>query len=174
MADVKTFMKLALGAQKGFGQPIPIVPFADWDFYYISTDLDWKPSGDLPEPLNSVHVPAGFVTDLTSIPRIFWSILPPAAAYAYAAIIHDYLYWFQPCERSQADDTLRAGMADLKVSRTKAFLIYKAVQYAGWLAWSENRAARDKGEKRILTKFPSTMTISWSEWKSRSDVFTAS
>ncbi len=39
-----------------------------------------------------IHVPAGFVTDLASVPRIFWTLLPPDGKYAKAAIIHDYLY----------------------------------------------------------------------------------
>lgn len=39
-----------------------------------------------------ISVPAGFVTDLATIPRIFWTLLPPDGKYAKAAIIHDYLY----------------------------------------------------------------------------------
>lgn len=39
-----------------------------------------------------IEVPAGFVTDLASVPRIFWTLLPPDGKYAKAAIIHDYLY----------------------------------------------------------------------------------
>ncbi|ECG8634089.1 DUF1353 domain-containing protein, partial [Salmonella enterica subsp. salamae] len=39
-----------------------------------------------------IEVPAGFVTDLATIPRIFWSLMPPDGKYAKAAIIHDYLY----------------------------------------------------------------------------------
>ncbi|HTZ02329.1 MAG TPA: DUF1353 domain-containing protein [Xanthobacteraceae bacterium] len=171
MGDIKTFMQSALARPKGFEKPIPIVPFADWDYYYISSDLDWKPDGASEANLQSVHVPTGFVTDLTSIPRLFWSVLPPAAAYAYAAIIHDYLYWFQPCERNAADDTLRAGMGDLKVSSAKAFVIYNAVRLAGGLAWSANREARTRGERRILAKFPPDMTTSWADWKSHIDVF---
>ncbi|EFP3680354.1 DUF1353 domain-containing protein [Salmonella enterica] len=34
----------------------------------------------------------GFVTDPTTIPRIFWTLLPPDGKYAKSAIIHDYLY----------------------------------------------------------------------------------
>jgi hypothetical protein len=40
-----------------------------------------------------IKVPVGFVTDFASIPRAFWSILPPIDNYAKAAVIHDWLYW---------------------------------------------------------------------------------
>ncbi len=52
-------------------------PFA----FYLSDD-----SSDV------ISVPAGFVTDLATVPRIFWTLLPPDGKYAKAAIIHDYLY----------------------------------------------------------------------------------
>ena len=38
-----------------------------------------------------VHVPAGFIFDGASTPRIFWSILPPFKDTKTAACIHDYL-----------------------------------------------------------------------------------
>ncbi|EOD5071623.1 TPA: DUF1353 domain-containing protein [Salmonella enterica subsp. enterica serovar Enteritidis] len=38
-----------------------------------------------------ISVPAGFVTDLATVPRIFWTLLPPDGKYTKAAIIHDYL-----------------------------------------------------------------------------------
>ncbi|WP_348235539.1 DUF1353 domain-containing protein, partial [Salmonella enterica] len=39
-----------------------------------------------------IEVAVGFVTDLASVPGIFWSLLAADAEYAKAAIIHDYLY----------------------------------------------------------------------------------
>jgi len=40
--------------------------------------------------LAGVIVPAGYVTDGISSPRIFWSIFHPFSKYVPAAIIHDY------------------------------------------------------------------------------------
>jgi hypothetical protein len=37
-------------------------------------------------------VPRGFQTDFASIPRIFWTILPPVGRYDKAAVIHDAGY----------------------------------------------------------------------------------
>ena len=37
----------------------------------------------------SISVPAGFPTDLASIPRPLWWILPPTGDYLPATIVHD-------------------------------------------------------------------------------------
>ena len=49
-------------------------------------------------------MPTGFVTDFASIPPIFYSVLRPDGEYAYAAVIHDYLYWTQTRPREDADE----------------------------------------------------------------------
>jgi len=37
-----------------------------------------------------LHIPAGFRTDLATVPRIFWAILPPNGVYERAAVLHDF------------------------------------------------------------------------------------
>ncbi|MGL5715709.1 MAG: DUF1353 domain-containing protein [Paraclostridium sp.] len=39
-----------------------------------------------------MEVPVGFLTDLASVPKAFWSIVPPDGPYREAAVIHDFLY----------------------------------------------------------------------------------
>src|SRR5256885_9984018 len=72
-------------------------------FYVLTSPIAWKPNADQDPTLEPVEVPKGFVTDLASVPRIFWSYLRPDGNYAYAAIIHDYLYWVQSRAREAAD-----------------------------------------------------------------------
>ena len=38
-----------------------------------------------------ITIPDGFETDLASVPRLFWALLPPQGAYERAAVLHDYL-----------------------------------------------------------------------------------
>lgn len=38
-----------------------------------------------------IHIPAGFRTDLASVPRIFWWLMPPTGVYEQAAVLHDWL-----------------------------------------------------------------------------------
>ena len=37
-------------------------------------------------------IPAGFVTDFASVPRLLWPLIPSMGAYWYAALVHDWLY----------------------------------------------------------------------------------
>lgn len=38
-----------------------------------------------------IVIPSDFVTDLASVPRLFWALLPPSGAYEKAAVLHDAL-----------------------------------------------------------------------------------
>ncbi|EAA7439925.1 phage tail protein, partial [Salmonella enterica subsp. enterica] len=78
-----------------------------------------------------IEVPAGFVTDLASVPRIFWTILPPDGKYAKAAIIHDYLYDNALRTKKEADLIFLDGMTVLGVPRLKRKVMYWAVRWFG-------------------------------------------
>ena len=47
------------------------------------------------------NIPPDTATDLASVPRIFWALVPPSGAYENAAVLHD---WF--CQRLAAGDCL--------------------------------------------------------------------
>ncbi|HFG5616370.1 DUF1353 domain-containing protein [Salmonella enterica] len=78
-----------------------------------------------------IEVPAGFVTDLATIPRIFWSLMPPDGKYAKAAIIHDYLYNNALRTKKEADLIFLDGMTVLGVARWKRTIMYYAVRLFG-------------------------------------------
>ncbi|EEM9454573.1 DUF1353 domain-containing protein [Salmonella enterica] len=78
-----------------------------------------------------IEVPAGFVTDLATIPRVFWSLMPPDGKYAKAAIIHDYLYDNALRTKREADRIFLDGMTVLGVPRWKRMIMYYAVRLFG-------------------------------------------
>ncbi|EIF0665122.1 DUF1353 domain-containing protein [Salmonella enterica] len=78
-----------------------------------------------------ISVPAGFVTDLATIPRIFWTLLPPDGKYAKAAIIHDYLYDNALRTKKEADLIFLDGMTVLGVPKWKRAVMYWAVRVFG-------------------------------------------
>ncbi len=167
-----SFMKYALRRERDFsGPPAPIVPFADWNYYYTGRKLEWRPSVRFLPTIESISVPEGFVTDLASIPRGLWPLLPKHAIYTYPSVLHDYLYWFQPCEREEADEVLRLAMDELDVPTTTSFTIFNAVRMAGGRAWQNNASRRAAGERRILKKFPTDFKITWTVWQKEPDVF---
>lgn len=75
-------------------------------------------------------VPIGFVTDLTSVPRVLWALLPPHGRYAKAAILHDYLLTkvrAGELSRPTADAIFYQAMKVLAVPTWQAWLMYRAV-----------------------------------------------
>ncbi|MED62060.1 DUF1353 domain-containing protein [Salmonella enterica] len=78
-----------------------------------------------------ISVPAGFITDLVSVPRIFWTLLPPDGKYAKAAIIHDWMYDNALRTKKEADKIFLDGMTVLGVPRWKRTIMYYAVKLFG-------------------------------------------
>jgi hypothetical protein len=100
----------------------------------------------------TITVPAGFVTDLASIPRFASPALPPDGPWTKAAVIHDFLYatagtgvWKGHASglsvpgyytRAAADDILREAMADRGVDVARRNIIWAAVRAGGARGWS--------------------------------------
>ncbi|ECG6032325.1 DUF1353 domain-containing protein [Salmonella enterica subsp. enterica serovar Eastbourne] len=89
-----------------------------------------------------ISVPAGFVTDLASVPRIFWTLLPPDGKYAKAAIIHDYLYDNALRTKKEADRIFLDGMRVLGVPEWKRIVMYLAVRWFGRGMYGKERCHR--------------------------------
>ncbi len=85
-----------------------------------------------------IKVPSGFVTDFASIPRIFWSIIPPWGRYGKAAVVHDYLYQQHLTPRKYDDDIFMEAMEVLEVDLWRIVVMYYAVRLFGWLTWRSN------------------------------------
>ena len=148
--------------------PAPaLVPFADMDYWYLSTDMTWT----LPKSARTILIPRGFVTDFASVPTTFWAWMPPTGRYGLPAIVHDWLYWDQRFSRSEADDIFDAALADLSVSSWRKFVLYRSVRWFGGKYWRENALAKQNGEGRVLKAFPNDARIRWSEWRTKPGVF---
>lgn len=124
-----------------------------------------SPTGDgkywvLQEPLlyehpktgETVEIPRGFVTDLASVPRLFWTAFPPCGKYTSAAVLHDYLYWINSpkCDRKCADDILLLAMKEAGVDAFTSTSIYSAVRVGGQSSWDKNKESRESGDVRII------------------------
>jgi hypothetical protein len=119
----------------------------------FQTKLILEDDGGLPftlfEPLvyqsdvlgRALSVPAGFKTDLASIPQVFWRVLPPVGKYDAAAVVHDFLYQHNGVTRAQADATLSEAMAVLGTPSWQRAIIYAGVRVGGWVVWNRYRKA---------------------------------
>jgi hypothetical protein len=121
--------------------------------------------------LGPVTVPVGFVTDLASIPRIFYSALRPDGEYTYPAIIHDYLYWTQTRPKDTADMIFKFGMQDFDINGLVIKAIYEAVHYGGSSSWKHNQELKLSGERRFLKQLPNDPKPRWAVWKNKPELF---
>jgi len=113
----------------------------------VEEPLAYSPS----DGSGTITVTPGFVTDLASIPRWAWVVLPPDGPWVKAAVIHDFLYdtqgtgvWknhpagitrAQPYTRKEADWILRDAMEDRQVPALQRTLIWSAVRIGGAKGW---------------------------------------
>jgi hypothetical protein len=104
----------------------------------------------------AIVVPAGFVTDLGSVPkRMRWWESRADASIA-PAIVHDYLYWVQPCSQDEADAVMFTAMNALNVGPTKNPATWRQSSYHALSSsasgvFKQNIDSRRNGEKRTLT-----------------------
>jgi hypothetical protein len=169
--EITKWMDSWISSTKDLVGPLRVGRFAD-PMYFLLQPITWKPSSEQAGKYKSVTVPTGFVTDFASIPQLFWSLLKPDGLYAYAAVMHDYLYWTQEQPKENADDILKFGMQELGVSDAVVFAIYQAVRNFGQSSWDTGATLKATGERRILQKFPENdPRIRWEEWKHRPNVF---
>lgn len=87
-----------------------------------------------------VAVPAGFSTDLATIPRGLWYLLAPHDPdILEASVVHDYLYTRVTPDftRGMADRLLELAMRDLGAPWWKCKLVYHAVRLFGSSHWVE-------------------------------------
>ena len=99
-----------------------------------------------------MEVPRGFITDLASIPRLLWWWQGPHEGTMAPAILHDFLYWEQPCTKDEADAAMyvamkQAGMSDFSANRTYDGIRTSFAQDA----WDKNKTARSGGEPRFFS-----------------------
>lgn len=103
-----------------------IIPTKNF-LYKTCSDIDVFIEGE------TYVIPKNFQTDLASIPRIFWSFIPPQfSAYVAPAILHDYLYHcYNTGDRKWADDLFYASLISQGANRFTAEIFYIAVRIFG-------------------------------------------
>lgn len=104
------------------------------EFEYYRTD----------NPNEIIQVPKGTVTDLATVPRILWSVVPPLGLYTKAAIIHDYLYQNAIKNKKYADDVFLEAMTVAGVPKCRRWLMYQAVRIFGRGAYQFNNKKMSK------------------------------
>lgn len=86
--------------------------------------------------LNGCRIPAGFHTDLASIPRwAKWLVSPDHPATVPAAVLHDFRYTTHNCSRLQADNEFYHMLRANGVSIALSAVMWTAVRLGGVFYW---------------------------------------
>lgn len=116
---------------------------------YVGPGNVWRLEEDYPyrDGTSIVTVPMGFLFDLASIPRIFWSLIAPFELSITAPLLHDFLYHYRGdpppgsitpprrYSRADADRLFREVMEAEGVPGWRRTLAFLAVRAFGWLGW---------------------------------------
>ena len=121
----------------------------------VVTHLIGTGSYRLKEPLIydgkiKIVVPAGFIYDGASVPKLFTNIFPKSGArYDRAACLHDFLYATKLYSRAASDKIFLEAMEADGVNLIARRTIYRAVRMFGRRAW--NKVDKDESDKLIST-----------------------
>lgn len=99
-------------------------------------------------------VPAGFVTDFASIPRLVVWLIPRYGVYTKAAILHDFVSGGDEVNHADADGLFRRALRELGVSVPRRWMMWAAVRVASGL-----RGADAKEWLRFLVVAPLSLAL---------------
>lgn len=86
---------------------------------------------------DTVLVPAGFVTDFASIPRVARILITGHGKDRWAAVVHDYLYSIKH-DRKEADSVFLEALECSGVNLLKRRTMYRAVRTGGWMFYAKD------------------------------------
>ena len=130
------------------------MPFTTEIKVAVPTDESVRPMWRVLEPLNfhsekfnkDYVVPAGFLSDLASVPRVPIAWLAAGGAGNAAAIVHDWLYNYgvkfkQIADRAEADEIFFEAMVDCRVPLWRAWVMFGAVRRFGAAHFNDGSGA---------------------------------
>lgn len=82
-------------------------------------------------------IPAGFITDLASIPAILRPLFNPNDNGRKAAVLHDSRYCIKHGSRKEADDLFLEALERCGVGFARRWSMYLGVRIGGWTYWNK-------------------------------------
>lgn len=100
--------------------------------------------------LNGVlTIPATFITDFASVPRVPFAYLLAGNTAHAAAVVHDYLYGTHLVPKTRADRTFLEAMKVTHITKWRRWLMYLAVVLAGGSSYKSGPERFTKNNKKI-------------------------
>ena len=117
---------------------LKLIPQPDGELYLVAED--YEVYVECKNYKGNIIVPAGFRTDLASVPKALWILIPNSGKHTFAAVVHDYLYvnnkksinGIFDFSRSDCDEIFYNKMRYYQVEKMKAKTMWLAVRAFGW------------------------------------------
>lgn len=117
-----------------FPRPLYLEPLENGHRWLLVEPFDYK------DGVEFVHVPAGFVTDLNSVPRAVWWWFPKTESPA-AGLVHDFLYRYPDKRTREQVDRIHLRILELcGVRKSKRLAAYYGIRIGSGGTWNRYRA----------------------------------
>jgi hypothetical protein len=98
----------------------------------------------------TITVPAGFVSDFASVPRIVGAWLLYGGKGKRASVLHDWLYSTQMVSRSVADAIFEEALKASDYAAWEVSGMYAGVRLGGWVAWNKKNVPQPPEIERVI------------------------
>lgn len=115
-----------------FLTPLVLIPEGPKTLWRVAQDFSFQSEG-----AGLITVPAGFVCDLSSLPRIVRPLSTPAD-FPRSGVLHDWAYTTQ-MPRRMADALYREALTCERASRVKRWARWAALRAFGWAAYRSHQ-----------------------------------
>jgi hypothetical protein len=110
--------------------------------YSYASKKYWRLCNDVTVMLSNgsvITIPKGFYTDLSSVPKLLWSIERPYGDFVFGSIVHDYLYHIKIYNRKFCDNEMLYWSKVINtqkfINKIDNYIRYGAVRFFGWIVW---------------------------------------
>jgi hypothetical protein len=86
----------------------------------------------------TITVPAGFITDLNSIPRPLWWVSTPAD-FPHTGVLHDFVYATHRLSRADADHLYREALDAEGAHKFRRVTRWLTLRAFGWMAYRKHQ-----------------------------------
>jgi Protein of unknown function (DUF1353) len=124
--------------QKGFPREVHLVRLSDKKLWRVGEHFECGLKDG-----SRVSVPTGFITDLTSIPKLPIVFLFLAGRAVVAGVVHDFLYSQGGLSRARADDVFYELLRAEGLGRVSSGSMWLGVRVGGWHPWRRHRRGAD-------------------------------
>lgn len=112
----------------------------------------------------NILVPAGFITDYGSIPKIFQNIIEPIGRYAACYIVHDLIYAAELFTRAECDWILLCHLQEKGAFWLRRNSVYSAVRGGGWFVWKKHDFNEVSKLRSLISQSKFEMSVFQNRW----------